>query len=226
MTTTPHSLNSLTPNNHVVHVLDDDLSIRDSLKLLLSAKGYFVLSHATAESLFSSELPEVPACLLLDHHLEGGVTGVQVYHEMRERGWIMPTIFLTAHWSTQSIVGAMRDGADDFITKPFEPEALVKAVSLALKRDSIRREVEGEIYEISKRVATLTKRERNIVSMVVGGLLNKEVAHQLGLAVITIKIHRANAIRKLGAGNAVDLARIATLGDIPHWPNGLPEMDS
>ena len=145
---------------------------------------------------------------------------------MRERGWIMPTIYLTAHWNTQSIVGAMRDGADDFITKPFEPEALIKAVTIALQRDSIRRELEDENYEISKRVATLTKRERYIVSMVVGGLLNKEVAAQLGLALVTIKIHRAYAMRKLGAGNAVDLARIAALGDIPHWPNGLPEMDS
>ena len=216
----PNNPSEVKPNKNMVLVLDDDSSIRESLGFLLSAKGYAVQSHATPESLLSETMPDVPSCLILDHELGNGVTGVQVYEEMRDLGWIIPTIFLTAHWNVQSIVDAMRAGADDFITKPFDPETLIKAVSLALKRDATRRKTDGEIYKIHSRAAKLTGRERDIVSMVVGGLLNKEVAAHLNLALITVKVHRSNAMRKLGAGNAADLARIATLAGIKHFKGG------
>ena len=196
---------------HAVLVLDDDRFIRTGLERLLTAHGYKVRLHADPEELFRDGVPTVPACLLLDNQLGEGMTGVQVHEELLRRKWFIPTVFLTAHWNVQFVVNAMRAGADGFITKPFEPAELVDAVALALQRSRSKQQGGFAAAEARVRVASLTPREREIVRLVVTGLLNKEIADQLDLALITIKVHRGRAMHKLGAGNPAELVHIAEL---------------
>jgi FixJ family two-component response regulator len=201
----------MNPENHTVLVLDDDRSVVNGLQRLLSAHGYKVRAYLEFESLFREGLPGAPACLILDNQLRDGMTGMQVHQEMQRRGWEIPTVFLTAHWNVQSVVKAMRAGADGFLTKPFEPAELLSAVSEALDRAS-RKMVEDQFTsDVRKRSASLTQREKEVVKLVVAGKLNKEIADILNLALVTVKVHRGRAMRKLGAGNAAELARIAGL---------------
>ena len=199
---------------HAVMVLDDDRSVLSSLDRLLSAHGYRVSIFGEAEDLFRSGPPAVPACLILDNQLNHGMTGLKVHSELQRRGWDIPTVFLTAHWNVQSVVNAMRAGADGFLTKPFDPEELIGAVAQALQRANERHD--GKILAMSARarVATLTAREIEVVRLVVKGLINKEIADQLKLAVVTVKVHRGRAMRKLAAGSAAELARIAMLAEL------------
>lgn len=197
--------------NQMVLVLDDDRSVVNGLQRLLSAHGYKVRAYMESESLFREGLPGAPACLILDNQLRDGMTGMQVHQEMQRRGWEIPTVFLTAHWNVQSVVKAMRAGADGFLTKPFEPSELLSAVSDALDR-SRRKMVEDQFTsDVRKRSASLTQREKEVVKLVVAGKLNKEIADILNLALVTVKVHRGRAMRKLGAGNAAELARIVGL---------------
>lgn len=200
--------------DHAVLVLDDDRFIRTGLERLLTAHGYRVRLHAEPEELFRDGLPSVPACLLLDNQLGDGMTGVQVHGELLRRGWFIPTVFLTAHWNVQLVVNAMRAGADGFLTKPFDPAELVDAVALALQRSQAKQQKEFATAEARARVAALTPREREIVRLVVEGLLNKEIADQLDLALITVKVHRGRAMHKLGAGNPAELVHIAELAGL------------
>jgi FixJ family two-component response regulator len=199
---------------HAVIVLDDDRFIRTGLERLLTAHGYSVRLHAEPEELFSLGLPSVPACLLLDNQLGEGMTGVQVHEELLHRGWFIPTVFLTAHWNVQLVVNAMRAGADGFLTKPFDPAELVDAVALALHRSRTRQQKEFAAAEARVRIAALTPRERDIVRLVVEGMLNKEIADHLDLALITVKVHRGRAMHKLGAGNPAELVHIAELAGL------------
>jgi len=200
--------------DHAVLVLDDDRFIRTGLERLLAAHGYKVRLHAEPDELFRDGMPQVPACLLLDNQLGEGITGVEVHEELLRRGWFIPTVFLTAHWNVQLVVNAIRAGADGFLTKPFDPTELVDAVALALKRSRSNRQAEFAAAEARARVASLTPRERDIVRLVVEGLLNKEIADQLDLALITVKVHRGRAMRKLVAGNPAEMVHIAELGRI------------
>ncbi len=200
--------------DHAVLVLDDDRFIRTGLDRLLSAHGYKVRLHAEPDELFRDGLPSVPSCLLLDNQLGECMTGVQVHEELLRRGWFIPTVFLTAHWNVQLVVNAMRAGADGFLTKPFDPDELVDAVALALQRSRTKQQGEFAAAEARVRAASLTPRERDIVTLVVSGLLNKEIADQLDLALITVKVHRGRAMHKLGAGNPAELVHIAGLAGI------------
>ena len=121
----------MTRGNHVVLVLDDDPSILSGLERLLTAHGYSVRLHSEPDDFFHVGMPEVPACLLLDNQLGDGMTGVQVHAELQRRGWNIPTVFVTAHWNVQTVVNAMRDGADGFLTKPYNPADLLDAVAQA-----------------------------------------------------------------------------------------------
>lgn len=199
---------------HAVLVLDDDRSVANGLERLLAAQGYQVRAYLESEDFFRDGLPAVPSCLILDNQLRDGMTGMQVHQEILRRGWEIPTLFLTAHWDVQSVVHAMRAGADGFLTKPFEPSELLAAVSHALER---AREIKREgllAAELRKKAALLTNRERDVVRLVVAGKLNKEIADTLNLALVTVKVHRGRAMRKLEAGNAAELARIASLAGI------------
>lgn len=201
-------------DDHAVLVLDDDKSILNGLERLLTAQGYRVSLYSEAEELFRAGPPSIPACLILDNQLNDGMTGLQVHSEMQRRGWEIPTVFLTAHWNVQSVVDAMRAGADGFLTKPFDPAELVDAVARALERARVRQRDGQQALDARARVTSLTVRERQIVALVVAGLLNKEIAEKLDLALVTVKVHRARAMRKLAAGNAAELARIAALGGV------------
>jgi FixJ family two-component response regulator len=200
--------------DHAVLVLDDDRFIRAGLERLLTAHGYRVRLHAEPDELFSNGFPEVPACLLLDNQLGDGMTGVQVHEELLRRGWFIPTVFLTAHWNVQLVVNTIRAGADGFLTKPFDPAELINAVALALQRSSAKHQKESAAVEARAKIAALTPREREIVRLVVEGMLNKEIADKLDLALITVKVHRGRAMTKLGAGNPAELAHIAGLAGL------------
>lgn len=200
--------------SHEVLVLDDDAAIRSGLETLLTTNGFHVRSYGDPKAFFKGGLPAVPACLLLDNQLGNGMTGVKVHQEIQDRGWILPTIFLTAHWSVPSVVSAMRAGADGFLTKPFEPHQLLTAVEEALQRARSKRLEESEIAEARRRAASLTARESEIIRLVVKGLLNKEIADHLDLALVTVKVHRGRAMQKMNAKNPAELARIAAQAEI------------
>lgn len=201
-------------HDHVVLVLDDDPGILTGMERLLGGKGYRVVTFAESAGFFNFGPPRLPSCLILDNQLGNGVTGIEVHAEMIRRGWDIPTVFLTAHWDVQSIVKAIRNGADGFITKPFDPAELLEAVDTALERARSRRSEDLQLARVRSRASELTMREKEIVQLVVAGMLNKEIADKLGLALVTVKVHRGRAMRKLGAGNAAELARIATLAGI------------
>lgn len=201
-------------DDSVVMVLDDDTAILGGLNRLLTLHGYQVCLYSTADEFFTAGMPEIPACLILDNHLGDGMSGLEVHAEMQRIGWDVPTVFLTAHWNVQSVVNAMRAGADGFLTKPFDPAELLSEVAKALERARAMLQ-DGEFATAARaKAALLTEREREVVSLVVRGLLNKEIADQLDLALVTVKVHRGRAMQKLGAGNPAELARIASLAGL------------
>jgi len=195
--------------DHLVIALDDNPSVLDSLDKLLSAHGHPVRKHANRDDFLRAGLPEVPACLLLDYQLEDGISGTDVYKEMNCRGWNLPTIFLTGHGSVPLVVQAMREGADGFLTKPYDPQELLEEVERALEHARTLAETRAKESQLLARAAKLTAREREIVVLVVEGCLNKEIADRLDLALVTVKVHRSRAMHKLGAGNPAELAQLA-----------------
>ena len=198
----------------MVLVLDDDASILKGLDRLLTSHGYRVRLFANPEDFFDAGMPLVPACLLLDNHLGNGMNGLQVHAELQRLGWDIPTVSLTAHWDVRMVVNVMRAGADGFLIKPYDAMELMATVAQALQRARavVRKSVTDS--EASARAASLTPREREIVCLVVKGMFNKEIADHLGLALVTVKVHRGRAMRKLGAGNPAELAKISALAGL------------
>lgn len=199
-------------------VLDDDQAVLIGIERLLSHENYHVKGFLHCEDLFKFGQPRLPACLILDNQLGDGMTGVDVHAEIIRRGWNIPVLFLTAHWDAQSIVRAIRSGADDFITKPFEPSELIEAVNGAIARARQQLEEASEIFQARLKAGRLTDREREIVRFVCSGMLNKEIADRLGLALVTVKVHRGRAMQKLGAGNPPELVRIASKAGLLDQP--------
>lgn len=204
----------MTPANGLVWVLDDDRRFLVGLRRLLAGRGYQVRVSSDADELLNGEPPQVPACLLLDLHLGNGGCGMWVHEKMRRDGWEIPTLFLASTWTVQTIVDTMRAGAEGFIPKPCQPAEVLDAVARAMSRACELHRRKILVAEAIERAATLTTRERNVVGLIVSGLLNKEIADQLGIAVATVKVHRARAMDKLQAGNPADLARIAGLAGL------------
>ena len=198
----------------LVIVLDDERSIRDGLERLLTGRGFRVRLHATPEDFFRAGLPDEPACLLLDNQLGDGMTGVGVHAELQRLGWNLPTVFVTGNWNVKGVVHAIRTGADDFLTKPYDPEELVTAVTQALQRALAQRRDQSQTAAVRARVATLTPRECDIVRLILDGSINKEIADHLDISVVTVKVYRGRAMRKLNAGNVAELVRIATLAGL------------
>ena len=211
---TPPAPAALVRPKHAVLVLDDDPSTRNSLERLLTGRGYQVRLHREPDEIFRAGLPQEPACLILDHQLNHGLTGIEVHAELLRRGWDIPTVFTTAQWNVQMVVNAIRGGADGFLTKPLDPAELVDAVAHALTRSQASKRESLQAATAAARAASLSDRERAIVRLAMAGLLNKEIADRLNLALATVKLHRGRAMRKLGAGNAVELARIAALAGV------------
>ena len=199
----------MTSPDHLVIALDNDQSILTSLERLLSAHGHPLRTHDNPTDFFRAGMPGVPACLLLDQQLDDGATGTRVHTEMHRRGWNLPTIFLTAHGSIPMAVESIRAGADGFLSKPYKPDDLLREIDRALDHSRSLAAKHRKHKNLLARAATLTRREREVAGLVVKGHINKEIADLLGLALVTIKVHRGRAMHKLGAGNPAELGQLA-----------------
>lgn len=190
-----------------VFVVDDDPSVRSSLKFLISTVGLQVETFESAETALQKLSPEAPSCLVLDIRLRG-LSGLDLQGELAARKCQVPIVFITGHGDIPMTVRAMKAGAVEFLTKPFRDQDLLDAVRIALERDSARRQRESERTELQQRFESLTSREREVISLVVAGKLNKEIAHQLGTAENTIKVHRSRAVEKMHAQSVAELVRM------------------
>jgi len=191
----------------VVFVVDDDPSVRSSLKFLISTVGLNVETFDSAEAALQKLTPDAAACLVLDVRLRGS-SGLDLQSELAARNCQVPIVFITGHGDIPMTVRAMKAGAVEFLTKPFRDQDLLDAVHVALERDRARRAQEKEITDLQQRFDSLTSREREVISMVVAGKLNKQIGDQLGTAENTIKVHRSRAMDKMHAQSVADLVRM------------------
>ena len=191
----------------VVFVVDDDASLRSSLKLLISTVGLRVESFASADAFLQKKAPDAPSCLVLDVRLPG-LSGLDFQQELAKRNIRIPIVFVTGHGDIPMSVRAMKAGAIEFLAKPFRAQDLLDAVNIGLERDRARREQEKLLAELRQRFETLTPREREVISMAVSGRANKEIAGRLGTAESTVKVHRSRAMEKMQAQSFADVVRM------------------
>ena len=200
----------------LVFVIDDDASMRDAISRLLNAVGLTVQTFASARAFLNRRLPDVPGCVVLDVRLPG-LSGLDLQREMVERGIHIPVVFITGHGDIPMSVQAMKAGAVEFLTKPFRDQDLLDAVRSGIQLDRKEREERAELAELRDCVRQLTQREQEVMSLVVSGLLNKQIALQLGTSEKTIKIHRSQVMRKMRANSLADLVRMSQkLGTCAH----------
>jgi FixJ family two-component response regulator len=192
----------------LVLVVDDDESIRGALKSLFRSVGLHVELFGSAAEFLGAKLPDVPSCLVLDVRLPG-VSGLDFQDQLSRAGVKIPIIFMTGHGDIPMSVKAIKAGAVEFLTKPFRDQDMLDAVQLALERDRVRREEERGSSEVRARFDTLTEREREVMGLVASGLMNKQIAARMGVSEITVKVHRGNVTRKMGARSVAELVRIA-----------------
>ena len=191
----------------VVFVIDDDPSVRSSLKFLISTVGLQVESFDSAETFLKTKPPQTTSCLVLDVRLRG-LSGLDFQRELAAKSIRIPIVFITGHADIPMSVRAMKAGAVEFLTKPFRDQDLLDAIRVALERDRARREQEQEATELQQRFGSLTPREQEVISMVASGMLNKQIAGQLGTAENTVKVHRSRAMEKMRAQSLADLVRM------------------
>lgn len=191
----------------VVFVVDDDPSVRSSLTFLIGTVGLRVESFDSAEAFLHKKLPDRPGCLVLDVRLPG-LSGLDLQRELAARNMYIPIVFVTGHGDIPMSVRAMKAGAVEFLTKPFRDQDLLDAIRAALERDRFRRDQEKELMELRQRSESLTPREQEVISMVVSGMLNKQIAGQLGTSENTVKVHRSRAMEKMKAQSLADLVRM------------------
>lgn len=190
-----------------VFVIDDDPSIRSGVRSLIASVGLRVLTFGSARDFLRSPRPDAPACLVLDVRLPD-LSGLDLQRELRESDIHIPIIFITGHGDIPMTVEAMKAGAVEFLTKPFRGQNLLEAVQGAIARDRAAREERAEIAELRKGFDTLSPREREVLGMVVTGLLNKQIAADLGISELTVKTHRAHIMEKMHAGSLAELVHI------------------
>jgi len=192
----------------LVYVIDDDESMRRSIKRLLKAHGFEAETFPSADDFLSLDCAKRPACLVLDLSLPG-MSGIDLQKEMERRKLDFPIVFITGHGDIPMSVEAMKGGAVDFLPKPFSAKALLEAVELAMARARGGEKKRLERTKVDKRVGTLTPRELEVMKLVIKGMLNKQIASELGTSIKTIKVHRSRVMRKMEAESVADLVRLA-----------------
>ena len=198
----------------IVFVVDDDPSVRRAIKRLVESVGLKVELFASVPEFVSSGRPDVVSCLVLDIRLPG-ISGLEFQRELAKTNNEIPTIFITAHGDIPMTVRAMKAGAVEFLTKPFRDQDLLDAIQVGLERDRARRQRQAETAVIRERFESLTPREREVLPLVVSGLLNKQVAAEIGTSEATVKVHRSQLMKKLGAESLPELVRMAEKMGIP-----------
>jgi FixJ family two-component response regulator len=198
----------MTETDAVVFVVDDDASMRESLRNLIRSVGLRAELFASAQEFLRSKHSDAPSCLVLDVRLPG-LSGLDLQRRTAEAGLEIPIIFISGHGDIPMTVRAMKAGAVEFLTKPFRDQDLLDAIQQALERDRKARDQRAEIEELRDRFASLTSRERDVMARVVAGLLNKQIGAELGTSETTVKIHRHQVMEKMGAGSLPELVRMA-----------------
>jgi FixJ family two-component response regulator len=192
----------------IVFVVDDDSSIREAIESLVSLDGLRVQTFGSAQEFLRDERPDLPGCIVLDVELPG-LSGLDLQQELSAHGIRLPIIFITGYGDIPMSVRAMKAGAAEFLTKPFRDQVLLDAIHQAVERDRATRQHSRETAELRERFAALTSREREVMSLVVAGWLNKQIGFELKISEITVKIHRGRVMSKMGAQSLADLVRLA-----------------
>jgi FixJ family two-component response regulator len=203
-----------TAHDVTVFLIDDDARMRAALERLLKSVGLHAESFATPQDFLRHKLPDVASCLVLDVRLPG-MSGLEVQRKLNERRVSMPIIFITGHGDIPMTVEAMKSGAVEFLTKPFRDQDLVDAIQQALKRDDELRQQQAEIAQLRERYAKLTAREREVLRLVVSGMLTKQIASTLAMSEMTATVHRGHVMRKMQANSPAELGRIAEKLKLP-----------
>jgi len=197
--------------NAMVILIDDDQSVRDAINSLLRSVGFAAETYGSFKDFLArGALPDMPCCLVLDVRLPG-ISGLDVQADLMRRKISAPIIFITGHGDIPMSVRAMKAGAIEFLTKPFRDQDLLDAIHQGLVIDRKRRDSQSSLSAMISNFGTLTRRERDVMHQVARGLTNREIAAELGIAEITVKVHRGQVMRKMGAGSVVELARMADL---------------
>lgn len=201
-------MNEQVKTSSTVFVVDDDLSVRKSLGNLIRSASLHVETFASAQEFLSNVPVAVPSCLVLDVRMPR-VNGLELQKRLAEIRVDIPIIFITAHADVLTSVRAMKAGAVEFLTKPFRDEDLLDAIQEAIERDRLAREQKAELADLRSRYDSLTPREREVMTLVVSGLLNKQIAFELGISETTIKVHRSQVMKKMLANSLADLVRMS-----------------